>query len=291
MTLSIIFCYDNCRIFNTYDIFRYINFIDKKVASFQDKIIKDRPVAKITYSDKKVSVVTKLGKQTSDRIQIDAEYAISTIPLGVLQKGDVRFDPPFSKDKHDAIKDFVMGNYEKIYVQYPINFWGESEVLYSINPGTPASESIMTWGLNLDIEKYFKGSRMLTFHSMGPTAKRITRQDTKETMKEVDEIMEKMFPNKAVRAEKLITTDWANDPYSYGSWSAMPENFSKSQWDLVRQNEKRLYFAGEHTSANYGFVHSAYETGQKAAEEIYEDIQGDQTSSSTTRKYCTGERK
>ena len=267
--------------------FRYHKFIDNKSEKFKDKIFKDRPVLMVSYSDKGVKVVTKPGK-TSEEMIIEAQYAISTIPLGVLQKGDVEFDPPFLKQKLDCIKGFKMGNYEKIYVQFPENFWGDKEVLFSINTDRPPSESIMTWGLNLDIDKYFKDSKMLTFHSMGPTARRIVEQDPESTMKEVDVIMRKMFPGKAVNASNILVTNWTNDEYAYGSWSAMPEKFSKSNWSEVRKNEQRLYFAGEHTSSNYGFVHSAYQSGQQTAKEVFNDIKNIPKPPTTERQYCPG---
>ena len=267
--------------------FRYHKFIDNKSEKFTDKIFKDRPVLKVSYSDKGVKVVTKPGK-ASEEMTIEAQYAISTIPLGVLQKGDVEFDPPFLKQKLDCIKGFKMGNYEKIYVQFPENFWGDKEVLFSINTDRPPSESIMTWGLNLDIDKYFKDSKMLTFHSMGPTARRIAEQDPESTMKEVDVIMRKMFPGKAVNASNILVTNWTNDEYAYGSWSAMPDKFSKSNWSEVRKNEQRLYFAGEHTSSNYGFVHSAYQSGQQTAKEVFNDIKNIPKPPTTERQYCPG---
>ena len=252
----------------------------------QEKIILDQPVAKITYSNQRVNVLTKDGEKKPGGLQITADYAICTIPLGVLQKGDVEFDPSFSFEKLDAISQFNMGSYEKIYVQFPHNFWGDKEVLMSINVDRPPSESIMTWGLNLDIEKYFKGSNMLTFHSMGPTAKRIAKQDNQDTMKEVDTIMKKMFGDKAVPPSKILTSNWTYDPYSYGSWSHMPYGYSKRKWQLVRKNEGRLFFAGEHTSYNYGFVHSAYKTGKEVAKQIYNDINRLNISPSTARMFC-----
>ena len=241
----------------------------------------------VSYSDKGVKVVTKPGK-ASEEMTIEAQYAISTIPLGVLQKGDVEFDPPFLKQKLDCIKGFKMGNYEKIYVQFPENFWGDKEVLFSINTDRPPSESIMTWGLNLDIDKYFKDSKMLTFHSMGPTARRIAKQKHEITKKEVNVIMRKMFPGTAVDASDILVTNWTNEEYTYGSWAAMPEKFSKSDWSEVRKNEKRLYFAGEHTSSNYGFVHSAYQSGEQTAKEIYNEINNILKPPTTERKYCPG---
>ena len=128
---------------NSIYVFRYHEFIDKKADKFQDKIFRDRPVKKVSYTGQGVRVETKPGKASEEMI-IEAQYAISTIPLGVLQKGDVEFVPPFPENKNNSIKRFKMVNYEKIYVTFPENFWGNKEVLFSINTDRPPSESIMT---------------------------------------------------------------------------------------------------------------------------------------------------
>ena len=243
-------------------------------------------MTKISYSNRGVTVLAKPGVKTEREIQIDADFAICTIPLGVLQKEDVEFNPPFSNEKMDAINHFRMGNYEKIYAQFPYNFWGDKEVLMSVSLDVPPSGSIMTWGLNLDIDKYFKGSHMLTFHSMGSVCRNMAKQGYTETREKVYTMMKNMFGEKATYPSQILVTNWTYDPYSYGSWSHMPYGFSKLKWALVRKNEKRLYFAGEHTSYNYGFVHSAYQTGLKVAEDIYNIIFDVHESPSSQRQFC-----
>ena len=53
-----------------------------------------------------------------------------------------------------------MGSYEKVYVIFPTVFWNnEEEVLINVADGMKAHESIMAWGLNLNHEKYFPGSK------------------------------------------------------------------------------------------------------------------------------------
>ena len=245
----------------------YSHFLKMIAKGFWDDIIMSTKVEKISYTDTGVNVETDNG------YEIQADYAICTVPLGVLQHKDLTFDPPFSKAKVDAIKGFEMGNYAKIYVKFPSNFWGDKEVLKFIDDDG-AAKSIMTWGLNLDHEKYFPGSKMLTFHPMGETARRIENQLETETMKEVNVIMKKMFGPTAPDATEIHVTNWTNNPFSYGSWSSIPHGYSMSEWELVRKNEKRLYFAGEHTSYNLGFVHSAYDSGKETAKRVFNHING-----------------
>ena len=244
----------------------YSSFLEVIAKGFEKNIMLNKQVKKITYSEKGVTVEIDNGQT------ITAKYAISTLPLGVMKKNVVTFDPPFSKEKLNAIAGFDMGYYAKIYVTFSENFWGHHEILKYIGED-PVEKSIMTWGLNLDHHKYFPGSNMITFHSMGEPALRIEKQPTDATKEEVNFFMKKMFGKHASDVEEIHVTNWSNDPLTYGSWSAMPLGYSKAQWQLVRQNEKRLYFAGEHTSSSYGFVHTAYQSGKDAAMNILNDME------------------
>ena len=109
---------------------------------------------------------------------------------------------------------------------------------------------------------------------MGDAAKRVASQPETDTLKEVNKIMRKLFGAKATRATKIHVTNWTHNPSSYGSWSAMPYGYGKKQWELMRKNEERLFFAGEHTSSNCGFVHAASIEGWVAARDVIKEIKG-----------------
>jgi polyamine oxidase len=247
----------------------YHIFLDSIMECCKHNVLLNERVTKVNYSTGGVQIKSEKGTT------INADYVICTIPLGVLKTKDVIFEPPFSDEKQEAIDGLGMGFYEKIYVIFPTMFWNDSsEVLIYISENETAHDSIMTWGLNLDHKKYFPGSKMLTFHSMGDTAKRVAGQPLKKTLDEVNAIMVKMFGNNATTANKIHVTNWTYNRNSYGSWSAMPYGYSKRKYEIARKNEGRLHFAGEHTSVthNYGFVHSAYLTGKETAEKIFNEI-------------------
>ena len=53
-------------------------------------------------------------------------------------------------------------------------------------------------------------------------------------------------------------------------------------WDLLREKFGRIYFAGEHTSENFsGFVHGAYDEGQRIANAVIKRIQTNGSNSAT----------
>ena len=237
--------------------------------AFSESIIFNQKVNEIKYSEQGVHVMTENGTK------IDADYAICTVSLGVLQNNSIKFDPEFNDLKKKAISRLKMGFYAKIYVTFPKNFWGDEEVLMYVSEDQKPHESIMTWCLNLDHPKYFKGSKMLTCHSMGPTAKRIESQTTTETKDEVNQIMAHMFRGVGVadrRVENIHVTSWSNNSLFYGAYSDVPVGVTQEELNLVKKNVGRLYFAGEHTADNKGFVHSAYDSGKIVAEAIFKNM-------------------
>ena len=141
----------------------YSSFVEKIAEKFAKNIMLNELVIGIDYSDEGVTVTTE-NSERNTVTTIKANYAICTLPLGVLKNpGRLAFNPAFPQDKLGAINGYTMGNYAKIYVKFPQNFWGNNEVLMYVGKELPEN-SIVTWGLNLDHPKYFDGSKMLTFH-------------------------------------------------------------------------------------------------------------------------------
>ena len=246
----------------------YQSILESISASFSNQILFNQKVIEVSYTKQGVKVKTEKGTE------IEADYAICTVSLGVLQQKGIRFIPDFNQEKKDAISRLEMGFYAKIYITFPTKFWGDEEALMYISEKQP-HESIMTWCLNLDHPKYFPGSRMLTCHSMGETAKRVESQDIDVTKDEINKIMGKMF--KHVNADDrtvvdIHVTNWSSNPLFYGAYSEVPVGTTQRQRDLVRENVDRLYFAGEHTSNSNGFVHSAYDTGKAVSQQILKDM-------------------
>ncbi len=69
-------------------------------------------VKKISYNEDTVTVSTDQGT-------FKGEYAVVTLPLGVLKKGTVEFDPPLPEKKQKAIKNLKMGLLNKLYLKFP----------------------------------------------------------------------------------------------------------------------------------------------------------------------------
>ena len=74
-------------------------------------------VTTVESGDDGVVVRTRAGDEHS------ADHVVVTLPLGVLQTGDVTFDPPLPEEKQDAIGRLGMGLLDKVYLRFPEVFW------------------------------------------------------------------------------------------------------------------------------------------------------------------------
>jgi monoamine oxidase len=60
---------------------------------------------------------------------------------------------------------------------------------------------------------------------------------------------------------------WTDDPFSRGAYSFPAAGFEHAAGELARPVRSTLFFAGEATSAEFGTVHGALESGVRAARE------------------------
>lgn len=82
-------------------------------------ILYGKTVKKIRYGDGGVQVET--GDET-----FEGEMALCTVPLGVLKRNMVRFEPPLPKYKVDAIQRLGFGLLNKVVMLFPRVFWDSS---------------------------------------------------------------------------------------------------------------------------------------------------------------------
>jgi polyamine oxidase len=84
------------------------------------------------------------------------------------------------------------------------------------------------------------------------------------------DVLREMFPDVDVPEPiAFMYPRWTTTPWSYGSYSNWPVGTTLEDHQNLRANVERLYFAGEHTSAEYyGFLHGAWFEGQEAGMRI-----------------------
>ena len=217
----------------------------------------EQPVRAIRYGSDGVTVETVAASFTGERV-------IVTLPLGVLQKGVVDFDPPLPDAKQEAIDSLGMGLLNKVYLRFPRIFWPqEAEILGFV------SEKKGEWAETLNIAFYTDAPVLLCFNA-ATYGRAIEKLSDGEIVAAAMQRLAGMFGADIPDPDAHHITRWASDPYAFGSYSyRRPGSNGDTRDALAAPVDERLFFAGEATSRDYAAtVHGAYLSGLAAAQEI-----------------------
>ncbi|TBU42165.1 amine oxidase [Dichomitus squalens] len=234
--------------------------IQAEAAEFlkEDQIRLNATVSTVTTTRNGVSVML------TDGTTISANYALCTFSLGVLQHDDVRFIPPLPVWKQEAIHSMAMGTYTKIFLQFPENFWFDTEMaLYADHE----RGRYPVWQ-TLDHAAFFPGCGILFVTVTGTFSHRIESMSDAAVQAEILTVLGTMFPNVTIPEPlDFYFQRWHSDPLFRGSYSNWPANFlSEHQGNLRATVDDRLWFAGEATSKKwFGYLHGAYAEGEAIA--------------------------
>ncbi|KAF5664801.1 n1-acetylpolyamine oxidase [Fusarium heterosporum] len=222
----------------------------------------------IKYGKDGVRITTKGGDC------IDAEYAICTFSVGVLQSGNIDFKPKIPSWKQAAIDQFAMGTYTKIFMQFNESFWDdETQFLLYADPLERGRYPLFQ---SLNAKGFVEGSNILFGTVTGAQAYRVEQQTNEQTEKQMVEVLQSMFPDKKVPKPTAFTYPrWSTEPWAYGSYSNWPVGMTLEKHQNMRANLQRLWFAGEANSAEFfGFLHGAFTEGQYIGYRIGNIING-----------------
>ncbi|KAI3338005.1 flavin-containing amine oxidoreductase-domain containing protein [Ustulina deusta] len=212
---------------------------------------------------------------TSDGSCVQADYAVCTFSLGVLQRENaISFEPALPTWKKTAIEMFEIGVYTKIFLQFPSKFWpADKEYFLYADPHERGWYPI--WQ-SLDVEGFFPGSHILFVTLTGEQSYRAEKMTDEETLEEVMTVLRLMFPGVNIPQPSAFTYPrWSDTPWAYGSFSVWPTGTTLEMHENLRANVDRLWFTGEHTSASYfGYMQGAWFEGQDAGNRLAGLISG-----------------
>lgn len=217
----------------------------------------NQKVHTIQYQDDQVSILT-------DQQEFKADRVIVTLPLGVLQRGDITFAPALPAAKQAAIAKIGMGCLNKLYLRFDKIFW--SNDVEGFDYRSPSAGQWSQW-LNL---AYHTDSPVLLAFNSGSFARQIEQYSDEKNVADAMTVLRRIFGHDIPSPVGHQMTRWATDPFSFGSYSFIaPGVTTATVEDLARPVDDRLFFAGEATSTDYpSTVHGAYLSGQKAANQI-----------------------
>jgi len=203
----------------------------------------------------------------SNRGVYSCNVALICLPVGVLQAGDVRFDPPLTPAKSVAIDSINAGTATKLVLSFRRTkmgktFWPADMPLLAT---TLATQLWWPTGWGRDDERHFLASCLVG----GAAVKRFAERDPRFVGLAQ---LSHMFGREKVERKMLspyFVKSWHDDPRIKGGYSSLPVGIELDS--LLRdleapedEDSPQLFFAGDYVTRHPGSAHSAYRSGVDA---------------------------
>ncbi|QSL64175.1 hypothetical protein MERGE_000330 [Pneumocystis wakefieldiae] len=231
-------------------------------------------VSGISYNNKKAVVYCENGTV------IDADKVIITVPLGVLKKSSIQFNPPLPEWKMKSIERLSFGLLNKIILVYENSFW---DVNIDVFGSLSEPDELGVYDRNRGRFYIFwnciktSGQPVLLALMAGDSAIQMENETDNELIQEATRILQNIYPGQMIPYPKeTIITRWGKDKFCYGSYSYVGPEASGKDYDIIAMPvENTLFFAGEATSRTHpATVHGAYLSGLKAAQLVLDSLIG-----------------
>jgi monoamine oxidase len=243
----------------------YSALLHKAAEEAQLDIRLNRPMTRVEWEPGGVRVFAR-------NLVLQARAVVVTLPLGVLQAGNVEFDGPLPRAKIDAIQSLEAGKALKMVTSFRAlhsgkSFWPEG-MAFLIS----ALDSQLHWPTS---QHRRRGQRhLLTSLVGGDAADRFAEHaDPPQAM--LNQLVH-MFGNERIR-DRFVRAEWRAwhaDRFSRSGYSAFPDS---AAWDareeLGKPVAETLFFAGEAVGVqgepgHVASVHGAVASGIHAAREV-----------------------
>uniref|UniRef100_A0A8C0G6A9 Lysine demethylase 1B n=1 Tax=Chelonoidis abingdonii TaxID=106734 RepID=A0A8C0G6A9_CHEAB len=241
----------------------YSTIIDK-LAEGVDVRLK-LPVHSIDYSGEEVQVTTADGTVWT------AQKVLVTVPLALLQKNAIQFNPPLPERKMKAINSLGAGVIEKVALQFPYRFW-DSKIQGADFFGhvPPSSSKRGLFSVFYDMDPQGKYSVLMSVVT-GDAVTTIKNLDDKQVLQLCMTVLRELFKEQEVPDPvKYFVTRWNKDPWIQMAYSFVKTGGSGEAYDVIAEDlQGTIFFAGEATNRHFPqTVTGAYLSGVREASKI-----------------------
>ena len=214
------------------------------------------PVDRVKWNSAGVRVAT------ASAATLEARKIVITVPLAQLQQNAIRFEPPLTSDKQNAINRLGAGNIVKIVLQFKDPFWPARMECFATDKRTG-----FWWrpGWNRSNE-----APVLTAYAGATLADRLVKFGNDAAIQIALEDLNQLFGNQAkTNYTSGMVLNWQREPYIEMAYSFCPVGAAGLRRVLSYPIDGVLFFAGEATSVERNAtVHGAVESGRRAAKEV-----------------------
>ncbi|XOV84006.1 MAG: flavin monoamine oxidase family protein [bacterium] len=214
-------------------------------------------VHQIAYHSDGVSV-------TTDRNRLQADYAVLTVPIGVLKRNRISFEPALPSAKQSVINTFGVGAAHKILIRFSDVFWPRNRRYFGW-----VSDEPNRFPLWVNVYAY-TGAPILVLWSHGDAAVQLEQQQPAEQLKQALNSLRQVFGDRITKVTDYQVSRWQEDPFTLGAYSYLPVGAPEGMYtDLAHPVGNRLFFAGEATAGDSpATVHGAFNSGLYAAQSL-----------------------
>lgn len=200
----------------------------------------------------------------TDHGPFQADYVVVAVPLGVLQKNAIRFEPALPAFKTEAIGRLGMGLVNRASLLFDKPFWDPKVQFFGFC--TP----VMGHYPFFMSSRTYSPQNVLSTFALGDYAAVHEGLTNQAIQAEVLQVLRTHYGSRVPAPRRLLTTRWSRDPFTFGSYSYPRLGQRAGDYDqLAEPVEDQLFFAGEHTTGKYhATVHGAYKSGQRAASQV-----------------------
>lgn len=239
------------------------------------------PVKRISYHSD--STTGPASIESEDGSTVEADCVICTIPLGVLKRGNVEFDPPLPSWKSDVVGRLGFGVLNKVVLVYDRVFWESDRHIFGALRDAPNRHSTSQKDYGGTRGRFFQwfnvsnttGLPCLIALMAGDAGFDTEHYSNDALISEATDILRSIFGKDVPYPVESVVTRWESDRFARGSYSSAAPGMHPDDYDVMARPIGNLFFAGEHTIGTHpATVHGAYLSGLRAASEILESMLG-----------------
>lgn len=218
-------------------------------------------VSKIDYSNAKIKV-------THNGTVSEADYVLVTVPLGVLKSGNIQFVPNLPAAKQNAIEKIGMSSVNKFLLTWNTAFWDDVQYISY----TPEIKDKFNYFVN--VKKFHPNINALMTFAYADYARQTETMTDAQVINEIMTHLRDIYGSSIPNPTNMLRTKWHTNENSFGAYSYTAVGTEMQHFDdLAEEVNDKLFFAGEHTEADYfSTVHGAYLSGIREADKIIDLI-------------------
>ncbi|NWS40863.1 KDM1B demethylase, partial [Probosciger aterrimus] len=241
----------------------YSTVIDKLAEGLDIRL--NFPVQTIDYSGEEVQVTTADGTVWT------TQKVLVTVPLALLQKNAIQFNPPLSEKKIKAINSLGAGVIEKcidIMFLFPASSKQTHDTFLSYLFTFLQQLLFTTWQ---QLKGYFGKESILMSVVTGDAVASIKNLDDKQVLQQCMTVLRELFKEQEVPDPvKFFVTQWSKDPWLQMAYSFVKTGGSGEAYDIIAEDiQGKIFFAGEATNRHFPqTVTGAYLSGVREASKI-----------------------